>query len=218
MNSEIEYVASCCEKLQKSMTELTAAIGDIQIGNNKQFPYGWRKAAKGRTVWRLLEEAISQNLEAKAKELGMRDFQPASSEVGVYDFSFHYDETSPIYVNIKSAVKGGRTNKDDISKAIPLLTFMTQEKVCVLLVATIVIEFISDPHSIRLSDCHVVPVAWLPDVYVNPSNNGNLQSGKYKNIDEAVRRTTSEFLTVLDENIKVALGKKGKRAASMSYE
>ncbi len=33
-------------------------------------PFGWRKAAKGRIVWRIIEEVISQNLETHAKELG----------------------------------------------------------------------------------------------------------------------------------------------------
>lgn len=205
---EITYVAECCAKLHRTMTELITSIGDIKIGETNQFPYGWRKAAKGRTVWRLLEEVISQNLEAKAASLGMRDFHPASSEVGVYDFAFHYDEASPIYVNIKSAVKGGRTNKDDISKAVPLRAFMSEDRVCVLLIATIVIDFLSDPQRISLSKCHVMPVAWLPDVYVNPSNNGNLQSARYKDIDGSVRRTTIEFISVLDEHIQIALGKK----------
>lgn len=130
----------------------------------------------------------------------------------MFDFSFHYDDTAPIYVNIKSAVRGGRTNKDDISKAIQLYDFMSKSDYCVLLIATVEIEFIDHPHSLRLSDCYVVPVAWLPDIYVNPSNNGNLQSSKYKNLDEAVPRTTAEFLLALEAKMDVARAKRTARS------
>ena len=51
-------------RLEQSLTSLISKIGPIKIGTKNQFPYGWRKAAKGRTVWRILEEAINQNLEA----------------------------------------------------------------------------------------------------------------------------------------------------------
>lgn len=208
MSDEIEHVEKCRSRLAESMNTLITLIGDIPIGTSGQFPYGWRKAAKGRTVWRLLEEVISQNLEARAESLNMHDFRPASSEVGVYDFSFKYDDTSPIYVNIKSAVSGGRTNKDDISKAILLYNFMSSIPKCVLLVATVQIIFLQNPLRIRMSDCYVVPVSWLPDVYVNPSNNGNLQSSKYKIIEEATPRTCEEFLSVLQEEMRVAAGKR----------
>ena len=40
-------------------------------------PYGWRKAAKGRTVWRIVEEVISQGLEFQAKELGFDEVHSA---------------------------------------------------------------------------------------------------------------------------------------------
>lgn len=45
-------------KLQTSLTKLVGLIGKIQIGTKEQFPYGWGNAAKGRTVWRILEEVI----------------------------------------------------------------------------------------------------------------------------------------------------------------
>ena len=54
-------------------------------------PYGWRKAAKGRTVWRIVEEVISQGLESQVKSLGFDSVAPADSEVGVYDFKYQYD-------------------------------------------------------------------------------------------------------------------------------
>jgi len=50
-------------KLQASLDKLITKVGKIQIGTREQFPLGWRKAAKGRTVWRILEELITQNLE-----------------------------------------------------------------------------------------------------------------------------------------------------------
>jgi hypothetical protein len=50
----------------------------------------------------------------------------------------------------------------------------------------------------------VVPVAWLPDVYVNPSNNGNLQSSKYKDLPAAIRRSLPEFVALLREKLAVA--------------
>ena len=211
MNNEIAYVDNCRSKLEISMKQLISSIGRVPIGKDGQIPYGWRKAAKGRTVWRLLEEIISQNLELHASDLGMQDFEPAPSEVGVYDFSFHYDETSRIYVNVKSALKGGRTNKDDISKAFQLNDFMSSVASCVLLVASVEIDFLENPLCIELSNCYVVPVSWLPDIYVNPSNNGNLQSSKYKNIEEAVPRTCKEFLEILRDEIGVAERKRAKR-------
>ena len=49
--------------LQESFDLLVAKVDRIQIGTKEQFPYGWRNAGKGRTVWRILEEIITQNLE-----------------------------------------------------------------------------------------------------------------------------------------------------------
>mgnify|MGYP007000423774 len=67
------------------------------------FPYGWRKAAKGRTVWRLVEEVIVQNLEKNPSKYGLQNVKPATSEVGVYDLELSFkDIKQPIFINIKS--------------------------------------------------------------------------------------------------------------------
>ncbi|MFC6197067.1 hypothetical protein [Ponticaulis profundi] len=206
--SEIEKTEQYVAVLRDKITLLLKGIGSIAIGDGSHFPYGWRKAAKGRTVWRLVEEIISQNLEKNAETLGLLDFSPAPSEVGVYDFSFRFQSSPTIYVNIKSAVTGGRTNKDDISKAVALEKFFAENEGCQLYVLTVQIGFSDAPLQISLDNCFVMPVAWLPDVYVNPSNNGNLQSSKYKNIDLATRREASEFLAVLRDEMRVAQQKK----------
>jgi len=50
------------QKLEKALNTMISKIGPIPIANKRIMPYGWRKAAKGRTVWRIIEEIISQNL------------------------------------------------------------------------------------------------------------------------------------------------------------
>ncbi len=180
MNNEIEKTLEYTDALKRSLVQLLDTIGSVPIGCPRHFPFGWRKAAKGRTVWRLLEEIISQNLEKRAQDIGLENFSPAESEVGVYDFSFQLEDSPIIYVNVKSAVTGRQPSKDDISKARPLLTFMAQGPPCILLIATIEILFSENPMRLDFCNCHVVPVTWLPDIYVNPSNNGNLQSSQSK--------------------------------------
>lgn len=44
--------------LEDRLNLLIHNIGDIPIASNRIMPYGWRKAAKGRTVWRIVEEVI----------------------------------------------------------------------------------------------------------------------------------------------------------------
>lgn len=193
--------------LEEKLNTLIENIGDIPIANTKIMPYGWRKAAKGRTVWRIVEEVISQGLESQATALGFDSVHAAESEVGVYDFKFCYDGGKESYVNIKSSVKGGRTNKDDISKAVGLIDFYHEKPNANLYVATFVISF-KPNMTIGLEKCIVFPTAWIPDVYVNPSNNGNLQSSKYKNLEFAVKRTPAEFLHCLIKENEVALAKK----------
>lgn len=197
-------------RLEQSLTSLISKIGPIKIGTKNQFPYGWRKAAKGRTVWRILEEAINQNLEASFQEYGMVSMESSESEVSVYDshIRFHGSDAD-IYLNVKSAVAGGRTNKDDISKAIGLQQFFSENIERQLFICTFVINF-RDDMSIELISCHVMPVSWLPDIYVNPSNNGNLQSSKYKDIDLATKRTNEQFFKELEAEMEVA---RQKRAA-----
>ena len=127
--------------IENKLSALIEEIGDIPIANKRIMPYGWRKAAKGRTVWRIVEEVISQGLESRATSLGFDSVHPAESEVGVYDFRFCYNGNKESYVNIKSSVSGGRTNKDDISKADGLLDFYRAKPSANLYVATFVISF-----------------------------------------------------------------------------
>jgi hypothetical protein len=135
---------------------------------------------------------------------------PASSEVGVYDFSFKFEDSETIYVNIKSAVQGRGVSKDDISKAEKLIAFYETTRDANLFIATIEIAFHDDPIRIDFVNCYVVPIAWLPDVYVNPSNNGNLQSSKYKDLPSSVRRTVGDFVALLREQLSVARKKRFK--------
>ena len=62
--------------------------------------------------------------------------------------------------------------------------------------------------TIELTKSVVFPAAWIPDIYVNPSNNGNLQSAYYKDIRDAVKRTNREFIPLLENAHKIALEKK----------
>ena len=196
------------EILQLAFNELIKNIGPINIGSAKHFPYGWRKAAKGRTVWRILEEIITQNIEYHAKLLGFIKVEPSLSEVGIYDVKVKLpNDPDFLYINIKSCVKGGRINKDDISKAVGLINFFGEDKTRQLYIVTFSIEFISDM-TILLDAVYVMPINWIPDIYVNPSNNGNLQSSKYKNIGLATRRSIKEFVNLLIEESNRALGKR----------
>jgi hypothetical protein len=113
MTNEEQYafVEQERETLEDKLNGLIKNLGDIPIANKKLMPYGWRKAAKGRTVWRIVEEVISQGLESRFAELGFDSVHAAPSEVSVYDFKFCYDGHRESYVNIKSSVKGERTKK-----------------------------------------------------------------------------------------------------------
>jgi len=194
--SSIEETERYRQLLENCLTELIKRIGPIRIGRPEQFPYGWRKAAKGRTVWRILEEAIIQNLEKHHESLGLIRVVPSSSEVSVFDAQLFFENCNDLYINVKSAVQGGRTNKDDISKAVGLRTFYEEDMSRELFIATIVIDFKAEMQ-IDLLRCAVMPIAWIPDIYVNPSNNGNLQSSKYKNLGEATKRTNEQFFSEL---------------------
>lgn len=204
----IEEIDNLRSKLQASCDLLISSIGPIQIGKESQFPYGWRKAAKGRTVWRIVEEVITQNLEKYHSKFEIDNVIPSESEVSVYDMICKFGEEA-VFINIKSAVEGGKRQKDDISKALGLLDFYNEDAERQFFVATFYIRF-NKNMTIELTKSVVLPVAWIPDIYVNPSNNGNLQSAYYKDVKDAAKRTNEEFIPLLKEAYKVALGKKDK--------
>lgn len=204
---EIDKVITERDFLEKKLNELIANIGDIPIANKSIMPFGWRKAAKGRTVWRIVEEVINQGIESQYSSLGFESVAPATSEVGVYDFKFCCLGHKESYVNIKSSVIGKRKNKDDISKADKLIEFYNQNPNANLYIATFEIKFNSNL-TIGFNKCTVFPTAWLPDIYVNPSNNGNLQSSMYKYLSSAVKRTPMEFYECLNNANNIAKEKK----------
>ena len=186
-NEQLASVEVERKHLEEKLNQLIKHIGNIPIANT------------------------DQGLESRVKQLGFDSVHTADSEVGVFDFRFCYDGNKESYVNIKSAVLGGRTNKDDISKAVGLIDFYKENPSANLYVETFVISF-NDDMTIVLNKCIVFPTAWIPDVYVNPSNNGNLQSSMYKNLSTAVKRTPQEFLLVLEEANQVALEKKKRKS------
>src|SRR5690625_1336172 len=213
MNREeiIKKISNEREVLERNINNLIdKKIKHIPIANKSLMPFGWRKSAKGRTVWRIVEEVISQNLEKYAEDFGFKSVVAAESEVGVYDFEFELETGSKSYVNIKTAVIDGRVNKDDISKADGLIDFLKNNIDNNIYVATFLIKFTEDM-TIELVKCIICPTAWIPDVYVKPRNNGKLQSSKYKRIEEFETRTNSEFLRTIKEEKRVAkLGGRNK--------
>lgn len=210
--NDVKITAAVRNSLESALKGLIRKINKVQVGNADQFPYGWGAAGKGRSVWRILEELITQNLKRHGHEFGMLKLTLPSSEVGVYDFEIHLEGfASPVFVNVKSAVEGGRTNKDDISKARGLLKFYQENPTHELFIATISLRFNTDM-SVSLVDVIVMPTAWLPDIYVNPSNNANLQSSQYKNIANAKIRSNDEFIGELKSAIELADKKKTSRS------
>ena len=207
----IEEIEELRVGLQESFDLLVGKISKIQIGTKEQFPFGWRKAAKGRTVWRILEELITQNLEQFHTEFKLQSIVPSDSEVSVFDFECKIDgNESPIFLNIKSALLGGRSNKDDISKGIGLKAFYDEDINKNFFVGTFFIRF-NDDMTIEIDHATVFPIVWIPDIYINPSNNGNLQSSKYKHIETAQKRSNEEFYPLLLEALEVANQKKRKK-------
>ena len=170
---ELQQIENLRCLIQSSCNTLIQHLGPIQIGTPAQFPFGWRNAAKGRTVWRIVEEAVTQNIESHARELNISQFMPPVSEVGVYDMACTYGNDTA-FINIKSSADGGKAQKDDISKAEGLRTFFEEDLNRHIFIVTFYIQF-NDNMTIELSHATVFPLAWIPDVYVNPSNNGNLQ-------------------------------------------
>lgn len=150
------------DQLQKSCDSLVKNIGPIQIGTPDLFPYGWRKAAKGRTVWRIVEEIIVQNLEKHHNKFNVDSVQLPSSEVAVYDMKCVYGNAEA-YINIKSSVVGGKQQKDDLSKAEGLKDFYAADTNKQLFVATFYIQF-NDNMSIEITKAVVYPIAWISDI------------------------------------------------------
>lgn len=209
MLEELKEVEMLRDSLEGSLSKLLQKVGKIQIGKKEQFPYGWRKAAKGRTVWRIIEEIITQNLEKHHKEFGITEVVPADSEVSVYDMQCRFSGHAPLFINIKSAVEGKKRTKDDISKAKGLADFYSKNPSNIFMIATFLIKF-DDNMTVKLTKAIVMPVAWIPDVYVNPSNNGNLQSSYAKDLDKAIKRTNASFINELHAAIEIAAEKKKK--------
>lgn len=117
---------------------------------------------------------------------------------------FHY------ILNIKSAVTVGKKNKDDISKADGLVEFYNENPNKLFFVATFFITF-NDNMTISIDKAVVFPLAWISDIYVNPSNNGNLQSAYYKDLSYAIKRSNAEFLPLFYDAVQVAKDKKRLR-------
>lgn len=201
--TQIENLRNC---VQSSMNMLIEELGPIRIGSKRQFPYGWRKSAKGRTVWRIVEEIITQNLEKYHNKFLIDEVIPSSSEVSVYDLECKFGNDD-VYINIKSAVEGGKRQKDDISKANGLRQFYIENPIGNFFISTFYIRFNSNM-TIEITDVIVFPVVWIPDIYINPSNNGNLQSAYYKDLSYAIKRTNDEFLSLFEQEYVNALNKK----------
>ena len=201
-------------RLEKAIEKMLLRIREVRIADKTQLPLGWRKSAKGRTVWRIIEEVISQNLEIHAQAIGLRSVSAATSEVGVYDFCVDVGTGNKSFVNIKSAVSGARNSKDDVSKADKLLTHFKDYPDSTLYIATFHLRFTDSP-GVQIEKCTVIPVSWIPDIYVNPSNNGNLQSSNTKNLKQAVPRTNEEFIELLRLEMEVAAQKRARKLSLM---
>ncbi|MBN2828489.1 MAG: hypothetical protein JXQ26_10880 [Tissierellales bacterium] len=214
----IEQIEALRAGLQESFDLLVDKISNVQIGTKEQFPFGWRKAAKGRTVWRILEELITQNLEQYHTEFKIDTIIPSDSEVSVFDFECKISgNETPVYINIKSAVLGGKKNSDDISKGIGLKEFYEEDINKNFFVGTFFIKF-NDDMTIEIDHATVFPIAWIPDIYVNPSNNGNLQSAYYKDLNDAVRRSNEEFYPLFLDALALAKAKKDAGSGDIIQE
>lgn len=221
METNVERTEKAYKTIRTAVEKVLADVGGLDIGSPGNFPYGWRKAGKGRSVWRLVEEIIVQGLEARRDELDLIEVTPADSEVGVYDVAVIVgDPAMTCYINIKAAAHNGRAQKDDISKARKLRTFYDNNPNDQLFLATIYIEFTSADGALRVDfrQCNVLPIAWIPDIYVNPSNNGNLQSSKYRQPNLAVKRSNEEFVFALQQAIDVADSIRENKFASRQPE
>jgi|GEM_PF-445066 len=214
----IEEIEELRAGLQNSFDLLVKKIDKIQIGTKEQFPYGWRNAGKGRTVWRIVEEVVTQNLENYFKEFNLQSIAVAESEVCIFDFECKLQGIeNTAYVNIKTSVNGGKSQKDDISKGDGLKAFYEEDDNKTFFVGTFFIDFNEDM-TIQIDRAVVFPIAWIQDIYVNPSNNGNLQSKYYKNIEDAVKRSDSDFYKLFTNALAFAKSKKDAKAGDIIQE
>ncbi len=203
-------VEKYCNELRTSLDKLCKELGPIQIGSAKQFPSGWGKAAKGRTVWRIVEEAIIQNLVKKCKLLGYAQVCPSQTEVSIFDVVVSFlGNGHKIYLNLKTAVAGKETKKGDISKAEKIVEFFIHDPTALFFIVTFGINFQKDM-KITIEKCLVTPIAWLPDIYVNPSNNANLQSRQPNDLKDATQRTNAIFIEELQLEMEKADRKRKK--------
>ena len=69
--------------------------------------------------------------------------------------------------------------------------------------------------TIEIDHATVFPLAWIKDIYVNPSNNGNLQSAYYKDIKDAVKRSNSEFHSLFTDALGYGRSKKNAKAGDI---
>ncbi len=208
----LDKVERYCVRLRAALNKLCRGLGPIRIGHKKQFPDGWGKAAKGRTVWRIVEEAINQNLKRKRRALGFAQVSPSKLEASIFDVEVRFaEDLHTLHLNFKAAVAGRETEKGDISKAEKLIGFFGGDATRQLFIVTFVIAF-HDNMTIEMKKCLVTPIAWLPDIYVNPSNNGNLQCRQPKTLKSATRRTNAKFIKALRSEMENADAKRKTKA------
>jgi hypothetical protein len=204
----LNQVANYCEKIRRALDKVSEHLGPIQIGNIRQFPNGWGKARKGRTVWRIVEEAINQNLKAKCTTLGLDKVCPPDRETSIFDVELCFKgDPQLIHLNFKAAVADKKHNKGDISKAKKVLEFFAEDLSRQLFIVTFPIAF-GNNMTIKIENCLVTPITWLPDIYVNPSNNGNLQCRHPENLKLANRRTNARFVAELKQAMPAAAKKR----------
>jgi len=84
-------------------------------------------------------------------------------------------------------------------------------------VGTFFIKF-NDDMSIEIDHATVFPIAWIKDIYVNPSNNGNLQSAYYKDLKDAVKRSNQEFHSLFLDALDFAQSKKDAKPGDIIRE
>lgn len=197
-------------RLTTCLTKLLKRIGRVQIGTPQQFPEGWGRAAKGRTVWRIVEEAVVQNLKARRGELELDHTEAAAGETELYDVKLRFQKSKvELFLNLKTAAIGRETKKGDVSKADGIVRFFEKDAERQLFIVTLVVTFCSDMF-IEIKRCRVVPITWLSDIYVNPRNN-NLQCCQPKKLSDATKRTNAEFITALQREMEIADAKRAKK-------